>query len=265
MTRHCTLSGILLVLLTFTLLSCATTNLEQLKKQEEASRNLGEEYLRQGNYTLALGEFLKAEEFYEKDPFLHNDLGLAYMLKGRLDLAIDHFQRAIELKPDYAPAKNNLGTAYMAQKDWDAAIASFKEVAGNLLYATPHYPMLNLGWSYYNKGDFNAAEAWYKDTLKYYRDGFRKDSVYFRATRGLGRTYLAQNKPDKAAEHLEKAVRENPRSAELFFELAGVYKVQRAYPKALMTFKKVLDLNPDKSLAEKTGIEINALRKMGYE
>lgn len=265
MARHDTLAGILLALLTLMLLSCATTNTEQLIKQEEASRNLGEEHMRQGNYTMALAELLKAEKFYDKDPFLHYDLGLAYMFKDRLDLAISHFKKAIELKPDYAPAKNNLGNAYMYQKNWDAAIACFKEVSGNLLYATPHYPMMNLGLAYYNKGDFKTAEAWYKEALKHYRDGYRKDAYYVGVVRGLGRTYAAQNRLDEAAELFEAAVRENPRSAGLFFELAEVYKAQRNFPQALITYQKVMALNPDKKLAKKTQTEISALNKVGYE
>ena len=50
-------SGILLVSV---LLACsANDNLEQQKLQAEASRSLGEAYLREGNYTAALKELLK--------------------------------------------------------------------------------------------------------------------------------------------------------------------------------------------------------------
>ena len=99
---------------------------ENLRKQGESSRNLGEAYMAQGNYTAALKELLAAEQLTPDDPYLHNDLGLTYMAKDRLDLAIQHFKKALSLKPDYAPAMNNLGTAYLAQQNWDAAIVCFK-------------------------------------------------------------------------------------------------------------------------------------------
>ncbi len=138
------------VFIVICVVSC-TANLEVRKKQEEASRNLGEAYLRKGDYTSALREFLKAETLYPDDPYLQNDLGLTYMGKKKLDLAVKHFRKAIKIRPDYAPAMNNLGTAYIAKKEWDTAIAYFKEVANNLLYTTPHFPLSNLGWAYYNK------------------------------------------------------------------------------------------------------------------
>ena len=94
---------------------------ETLRKQGESSRNLGEAYMAQGNYTAALKELMAAEQLTPDDPYLHNDLGLTYMVKDRLDLAIRHFKKALALKPDYAPAMNNLGAAYLAQQNRDAA------------------------------------------------------------------------------------------------------------------------------------------------
>ena len=128
-----------------------TSNLQVRKQQGEAARNLGEVYFVQENYTEALKEFLKAESLYPDDPFLQNDLGLTYKAKKKPELAITHFKKALALKPDYAPAKNNLGTVYLDIGEWDEAIKYFKEVAGNLVYASPHVPLSNLGWAYYNK------------------------------------------------------------------------------------------------------------------
>ncbi len=114
-----------------------------------------------------------------EDPFLQNDLGLVYMAKNSLENAENHFKKAIDIKPDYAPAKNtNLGVVYLAQEKW--AIAVFKELTGDLLYATPHYPLTNLGWAYYNKQQYEIE--------KYYREAIGYDANYSPALRGLGRT-----------------------------------------------------------------------------
>ena len=53
--------GAACVLLTGLLISCTTKNVEEQKAQAEASRNLGEAYLRQGKFRIALKEFKKAE------------------------------------------------------------------------------------------------------------------------------------------------------------------------------------------------------------
>ena len=145
-----------IAVLLLSLAACAG-NKEIRKQKAEAARKVGEVYLRQGNYTSALQELLKAEKLYPNDHILHYDLGIVYRKKGKVDLAIKHFKRAIELKPNFAAAINNLGTAYFDKGDYDAAIASFKKVTEDLLYATPHFAYYNLGRAYYMKKEYSRA------------------------------------------------------------------------------------------------------------
>ncbi len=229
------------VIMLFLMVSC-TANLEIRKKQEEASRELGEAYMVQGNYTLALRELLRAEELYSNDAYLHNDLGLVYMAKKRLDLAINHFNKAIEIKPSYAPARNNLGTVYLVKEDWDEAIKCFKEITGDLLYATPHYPLLNLGLAYYNKKAYQLAE-------KYYLDALKIEPEFVIALRGLGKTHIAMGRIQDAVETFEKAVKKSPNFPQLYLDMAHAYALSRDYPKALHAYEKVLELAPDTPLA----------------
>jgi tetratricopeptide (TPR) repeat protein len=224
------------------------------KKQEEASRNLGEAYMQQGDFSSALREFLKAEKIYSKDPYLQNDLGLAYMAKDRLGLAIKHFKKAVKLKPDYTPARNNLGTAYLAKKEWDVAIVCFKEIVDDILYATPHYPLTNLGWAYYNKKEYEIAE-------KYYSDALRLEPNFVIALRGLGRTYMAMERAADAVAMLEKTVKKYPRSAESYFYLAKAYSLSRQYKKAIKAYNKVIELVPESFLAGEAKKEVGKISK----
>ena len=232
---------VLSLFLVFFIASCAT-NIEVRKKQEEASRNLGEAYMQQRDFSSAIREFLKAEKLYSKDPYLQNDLGLAYMAKDRLGLAIKHFKKAVKLKPDYAPARNNLGTAYLAKKEWDVAIACFKEIVDDILYATPHYPLTNLGWAYYNKQEYEVAK-------KYYSDALNLEPNFIIALQGLGRTYIAMGMATDAVAILEKAVKNYPRSAESYFYLAKAYCLSHEYKKAISAYNKVVELAPDSHIA----------------
>ena len=238
--------------LVFFLVSCAA-NLELRKNQEEAFRDLGEEYMGQGDYTTALRELLKAEKLYSKDHRLQNDLGLVYMAKGKPDIAIDHFKKAIKIKPDYTPAKNNLGTAYLNQKKWDDAITCFKEIAGDLLYATPYYPLSNLGLAYYNKKEYELAEKHYQDALKI-------EPRFVIALQGLGKTYIAVGKFKEAVVTLEKAVKNSLPFAPLYFDLANAYRLSRKYKKALDAYNKVLELAPDSPLAVDAQKEMARIR-----
>ena len=242
---------VLSLLLIFCIASCAA-NIEVRKKQGEASRNLGEAYMQQGDFSSALREFLKAKKIYSKDPYLQNDLGLAYMAKERLELAIKHFKNAVKLKPDYAPAINNMGTAYLAGKEWDVAIACFKEIIDDILYATPHYPLTNLGWAYYNKQEYELAE-------KYYSDALKLEPTFITALRGLGQTYIAMERNADAITMLEKAVKNYPRSAESFFYLAKAYSLSHEYKKAVSAYNKVVELAPDSPLAREAQKNANLL------
>ena len=239
--------------LIFCLSSCAA-NIEVRKKQEEASRNLGEAYLQQRDFSSALREFLKAEKIYSKDPILQNDLGLAYMAKGRLDLAVKHFKKAVKLNPDYAPAKNNLGAAYFDKKEWDLAIACFKEIVDDILYATPHFPLTNLGWAYYNKQEYEVAE-------KYYSDALKLEPNFIIALRGLGQNYMAMERAADAVAILEKAVKNYPRSAESYFYLAKAYSLSGEYKKAVSAYNKVIELAPESFLAGEAKKEVGKTSK----
>jgi type IV pilus assembly protein PilF len=239
--------------LVFCIASCAT-NIEVRKKQGEASRNLGEAYMQQRDFSSALREFLKAEKLYSKDPLLQNDFGLAYMAKGRLDLAAKHFKKAVKLKPDYVPARNNLGTAYLANKEWDVAIVCFKEIVDDVLYATPHYPLTNLGWAHYNKQEYGVAE-------KYYSEALKLEPTFIIALRGLGRTYMAMERAVDAVAMLEKAVKKYPRSAESYFYLAKAYSLSGEYKKAVSAYNKVIELVPDSAIAREAEKEVEKISK----
>ena len=224
-------------------LSACTANRESLRKQSESNRMLGEEYIRQGNYTSALKYLLEAERQYANDPILHNVLGLAYMEKGHLDVAVVHFKRAIKLKPRFPEARNSLGVAYMRKGDSDAAITIFKELTLDILYPTPQIPLFNLGWMFYQKKNYAQSEIYYLETLKV-------SPKFIKALRGLGLTYMAMGKGRKAVTALEKAVELSPGTPLLYYDLAGAYTVSGDILKAQEAYRNVIELNPNGELAD---------------
>ena len=249
------LNWTVLVIMALYFVSCATANMDVQKQQGEALRNLGEEYYKQGDYTSALKELLKAEALYPDDAFLQNDLGLTYKAKKRLDLAAKHFKKALEIKPDYAPAKNNLGTVYLDKKEWDTAIKYFKEVSENMLYATPHIALANLGWAYHNKKEFTLSETYYLKALDL-------DPKFINAQRGLGLTYIAMGRSNEAKEILEKAVKDYPKFVPLYDDLAKVYVISHDYEKALDAYHKVIELDPGSAMAMEAEKEAHKIK--GY-
>jgi len=248
-------SGTLLLAALVLFVACAGSDLSpQEKKKADAARDLGEAYLAEGNSTAALGEFLKAEKLNPTDPILHNDLGLAYMNKEKIDLAIEHFKRAIALKPDYSVAKNNLGSAYLVRKQWDDAITVLESVTNDLLYATPHFPLANLGWAYYNKGEYEKAREKLTEALELQPD-------FFIAQLNLGRTEMALGHPHKAQLQFEKAAETHPKNPELLLELGKTYRLLGDYNSAILALKGTIAYSDDSKLAVEAYEELKKIYK----
>ena len=233
--------------------ACVTTGVSpQDKKKASAAINLGEAYMGGGNYTAALGELLKAQKLNPDDPILHNDLGLVYMAKEKFDLAVVHFERAVQLNPDYSLAKNNLGSAYLVRKEWDKAIIVLEDVTGDMLYATPHFPLANLGWAYYNKKNYDKARHFLKEALALQPE-------FFVAQLNLGRTYLATGQLHAALSMFESAARLNPKDPTLLLELGRTYRLSGDYNNARMALKGAIEYTEDSELAVEASEELSKI------
>ncbi len=233
------------------LIACAADRTD-LRKREVAYRDLGKQYYLAGDFTSALKYLLEAEKMNSDDHILQNYLGQVYLAKGKPELAITHFKKALQLKPDYAVAKNNLGVAYLNEQEYDEAIAMFKEVSGDLLYATPHYPLTNIGYAYYMKKEYKEAEIYYQKALEL-------ESSFPPALRGLGRTYLAMGRGAAAIAALTTAIDSDPTSAEAYYALGESYLLVMNHAKAKAAFQKTVQLKPDSPEAKAAK---NALMKL---
>ncbi len=226
-----------------------------IKNQADASRNLGEAYMAEGNYTKALRELLKAEQLNSDDPYLQNDLGLTYLAKGDPKASVSHFKKAVKSKPDYAPARNNLGSAHVALEQWEEAIECFKEVKDDLLYATPYYPLSNLGYVYFRLGDYDAAKLYYQEALDL-RPDFPK------AIHGLGQVYLKTGEYEKAVGKLEQAVELVPTAARLLLDLGRAYEKTHEYNRAMNAYKKAASMSVGTATGEEAQEAARALQNM---
>ena len=244
------------VLLASLFFSCtANKNLEERKDVAEASKSLGEAYLRDGNFRAALKEFKKAEPIVPDDYYLQNDLGLTYLYLVQPDLAINHFKKALEIKEDYAPARNNLGNAYAQKKEWDKAIEQYKIVITDLLYATPEFPLSNLGRIYYEKKEYELSE-------KYYLQALKVKANFFYALDGLAKTYLATGRVSEAVSNLEKAAQVAPESPRVHFDLAKAYSLMGDFHKAYDAYLRVVQLDPDSPLADQALREAQKIKHL---
>ena len=242
-----------LLLLSLCGASCGTSR-EMARRQGEAVRRVGEAHMASMDYTSALREFLKAEKLSWRDHRLQNDLGLAYMAKNSLEDAEKSFKKALRLKWDYADAWNNLGSVYLAMKQWDDAIYCNERIIDDLTYATPHYPLANLGWAHYNKKEYAVAETHYKRALEF-EPGFAM------AWRDLGRTYMAMGKMSQAINALSRSVQAGPSRADAYFYLGQAWEGAGRPEKAVENHRRAMSLWPGSACAQDAEKQILRIEK----
>jgi len=243
----------LIMVLVFSLMACAPSRDEQLRKDRaEALRKLGEAYMSENKDASAFRKLKEAELLNPDDPFTHFALGIFYFNKEKYDMAIDHYKKCMELKPDFASVRNNIGLAYLKKGDYDTAISFFEGLPDNYVYATPHYPLFNLGQAYYYKKDYKAAE-------KYFHEALEMEPKYVIAIHWLGRTQLELGKTFDAVKSLNKAISINPSAPEIHFDLGRAYQILGEKEKAVKSFKRVIEIDPEHMLAVQAKKEVNRL------
>lgn len=157
------------------------------KEYELAAGLVGEK-----NTAGAFEHLFKALELDERNVDAHLLLGNLYLFRGDLKKSEASLREARRLAaeiekfgpPKVAEIENSLGVVLMHQKRYDDAIAILRTSSSNLLNRQPHLSWGNLGWAYYEKGDYQealnalaqAVRAQTKFCLGYYR---------------IGRTYIA--------------------------------------------------------------------------
>lgn len=186
----------LLLLFVLILPACASST----KKSTRAHLHyqVGDSALQEGNYAVAIKEFLAAESYDNKDPFIQNGLGLAYMMRQKYSLAETRFKKSLSLDPRFTEAKNNLARLYIEQNYTDSAIKLLGEVLADLTYPNAPKAHYHMGLAYFKKNNFNEAKLYFLRTIEVERTNCSAQTYY-------GRTLLELKENGRAANALDKA------------------------------------------------------------
>ncbi|MEE2704465.1 MAG: tetratricopeptide repeat protein [Myxococcota bacterium] len=154
-----------LVALALLVAACAISpNLATIQKAK-ARRDLAALYLRRAEPEIAILEYRKALELYERDAETHFGLGEAYRRKQEFALAEEHFLRSLSLQPGLLPARLNLGALYIQQERWADAISATQLLLEDPTFMFPGQAYQNLGWAHYRAGDLAEAEVSLKQSI----------------------------------------------------------------------------------------------------
>lgn len=222
--------------------ACTTTSSQSPNQEAQTHYLLGMSALGENNPTMALKEFLLAEKADSRDADIQNGLAQAYMQKRAYDLAEKHFKKAISLSDDSPQYYNNLGALYLTMDRFDDAIAVFRKAAENLLFATPEMAWTGIGYAYFQKHDYSAAE-------KYYKKALELNGAYFRAYYHLGELYYSQDRQAEAFSAFTKTVELSPRFALGQYWLGLTAMKTRDNVLARKAFQETIKLAPDSEQA----------------
>jgi Tfp pilus assembly protein PilF len=119
------------------------------------------------------GEIDRAIELYRDSIAIHPTaeghtyLGWALSYQGKLDDAIEHCHHAIKIDPDFGNPYNDIGVYLMQCDRLDEAIQWLERAKLAPRYEPRHFPFINLGHIYSQRGELFKAIEEFKGALKF--------------------------------------------------------------------------------------------------
>ncbi len=130
-----------------------------------ANLNLAIEYMRRGEYELALNKMERARQADPEYYATYNAFGLLYQRLGDPREAERNFKKALSLSDTDSATLNNYGRLLCQQGRLQRAEETFLKAAQNPLYATPDVPLSNIARCLYLNGQTPAAEKYFLQAL----------------------------------------------------------------------------------------------------
>lgn len=95
----------------------------------------------------------------------HTYLGWALSYQGKLDEAIEHCHRAIAIDPDFGNPYNDIGVYLMQRNQPEQAIPWLEKAKRAARYEPRHYPCINLGHIYAERGELFKAIGEFEEAV----------------------------------------------------------------------------------------------------
>ena len=203
-------------------------------------RNLGIDYLSQGENPLAIRELRRAEAIDPVDPVTVHWLGEAYRRRGLLEEAHDYFMRGIEMDPEEQEIRLNLAALYIQLERFPDAIAQCEVLIDDPTFASPWRALTNKGWALYLMDQYSGARESYREALAY-------QPSYWPARLNLGILEAKEGRATAAIYNFELVLESNVGrrvEAEANYRLGEVYAGMGRRKKALHHLKVAAERTP---------------------
>ncbi|MBI9053106.1 MAG: tetratricopeptide repeat protein [Bacteroidales bacterium] len=190
-----------------------------------------------------LGQINRSIEYYkqylDKEPFSENgwyNLGILYNKNENYTKAIDAYDFAIAINPDFSVAYFNLANSYSNKEDFHSAILNYKEY---LKFDGKSVEILTY------IGDCYDGLKEYDTALKYYDQALTEDNFYSDAIYGKANVMFRVGKSAQALPLVENAIVIDDLNPEYYFLLGNVNVDLNNWKKAIVAYKKAVDIDPE--------------------
>lgn len=185
-------------------------------KDAESAKAMGYAYLGEGNTPGAVAEFRGAVKNNKWDSDAWHGLALAYFAAEMHADAEAAFLEAIKLADNSFPqAHVNLGSLYLETQQWDKAVETLSKAVADPEYRQPSKARHNLGWAFYNQGQYAEARREYQKVL-------REFPLFCPAVRNLGMVDEAEGKLKDAMVRYQQAQQCDPTDLNVRLSLGTV-------------------------------------------
>lgn len=130
----------------------------QSREAASANTQLGQSYMKQGKYELALEKLQRALQLDASFVDAHTVIAVLYENIGQSKEAEQHYRKASQLKPKGGAEANNYGAFLCKLKRPDEAESYFQRAMADPFYKTPDVALVNAGTCFAGSGKYDAAE-----------------------------------------------------------------------------------------------------------
>lgn len=208
--------------------------------QANRSLRLGQHYLDEKRYDLALKEFRAAVAANPRDSSAHLMLGAAYYWTGQVDLSLEEYHAALAIDGQNAQAWMLIGISQAYKGDLNGAYEAFKKSAE----IDPNRADIQM-----NLGSVEDSLNRVPDALEHYRKAVSimpKEALYHYQ---LGSFYRKLGRDQDAGEELRQSLRYNSEFEDALLELGAVDERLKDRKAAIHDFRKAVDLKSRDSVA----------------
>ena len=232
----------------------------------KAHNNLGTALFRKNRLKEAIYHYRAAIDIRPDYAEAYNNLGVALKKQGHLDMAVSHYQKALQLEPQYGEAHFNLGLAMASAGHIDRAAVHFEEAlrikpddvniqhqrektramlmvvndeietVNALIAVNPSVPDLHL-----KLGDLLKKKGDMQGAVASYRTALVHDGAFVPALNKLGVLYATEGKFERAILAFKEIARLEPDKNEACYWLAGLFAVQKQTDEAIEWLEKAVD------------------------